>query len=187
MSNDECRMSNVRDSRSAIHNSQGFTLLELLIVISIIGLLLAYTAPRLVGRIVNQARVVACRQQMEEVKKALVGDPSIIINGQLGDPGYVGDVGSYPPAAPNDSLGFTYLMEQPPGVPLWNPYTGHGWNGPYIRADSVKRFATDPWGNSFRFIRDAGGNPTGLESAGPDGVFDPPPPTASDDNIQVMW
>jgi len=168
-------------------SERGWSLVELLIVIMIIGLLIGFTAPRLVGRIVNQARVTVCRQQMDEIKKALTGDPSVISDGEMVVTGYRGDVGAWPPSAPGDSLGLTYLMIKPPGVADFNPYTRHGWNGPYLRADSAKRFLNDPWGVSYRFIRDEHNEPVGLESAGPDGRFEQPPPDAAADNIQVRW
>ena len=168
-------------------DQRGWSLIELMVVIMIIGLLIAFTAPRLVGRVVNQARMAATRQQMEEIKKALVGDPSLIVDGEMAAPGYRGDVGDWPPSAPNDSLGLTYLMTPPPGVPSYNPYTHHGWNGPYIRADSPDRILFDSWGTSYRFVRDSTGTPIGLESAGPDGRFDSPPDNAGADNVQVRW
>lgn len=169
-------------------SERGWSLVELLVVIMVIGLLIGFTAPQMVGRIVSRARMAVARQQMEEVKKALVGDPSMISDGEMVSPGYRGDVGSWPPSAPGDSLGLTYLMVKPPGVAEYSPYTRRGWNGPYIRADSAKRFLDDPWGTSYRFVRDVTTNePVGLESAGPDGAFVSPPPNAAADNIQVRW
>jgi hypothetical protein len=156
-------------------------------VILIIGLLIGFMIPRMVSRAVTQARVAACRQQLSEIKKALVGDPSIVVEGEQIDIGYVGDVGSYPPPAPGDTVGLAWLWKQPPGVPAWNPYTRRGWHGPYIRTDSAQRFTDDPWENPYRYIRGPSGTPEGLESAGPDGMFAPPPPNAAADNIQIRW
>jgi prepilin-type N-terminal cleavage/methylation domain-containing protein len=166
---------------------KGWTLIELMIAITIIGLLIGFMAPRLVGRVVNQARVTATRQQMDEIRKALVGDPNLIVDGELVAPGYHGDVGSWPPPAPGDTIGLSWLYRQPPGVPAYNPYTKHGWNGPYIRADSQLRYLDDSWQNAFRLIRDATGKPIGLESMGPDGVFGPPIPGGAVDDIRVLF
>jgi len=165
----------------------GWSLIEMLAVIMIIGLLIGFMAPRLVNRVVTRARITATRQQMDELRKALVGDPNIVVEGEMISGGYLGDVGSWPPPAPGDTLGLAWLWKQPPGIPVWSPYTRRGWHGPYIRADSAQRFTDDPWENPYRFIRDASGTPIGLESAGPDGNFAPPPPNAADDNIQVRW
>jgi len=168
-------------------SQQGWTLIELLVAISIIGLLIGFMVPRLVNRTVNLARVAATRQQMEELARAMVGDPRQVTDGEMVSLGYRGDVGGWPPPAPGDSVGLTWLWMKPPSVPAYNFYTHHGWNGPYIKADSSKRFLDDSWENPYRFIRDSDGTPLGLESAGPDGNFAPPPPEAGDDNIKVMF
>jgi general secretion pathway protein G len=169
------------------HFRKGWTLIELMIAIAIVGLLIGFMAPRLVGRVVNQARVTATRQQMEEIRKALVGDPNLINDGELVSPGYLGDVGTWPPPAPGDTIGLTWLWRQPAGVPAYNPYTKHGWNGPYIRADSMLRYLDDAWENPFRYIRDGTGKPIGLESMGPDGVFGPPVPGGVVDDIRIFF
>jgi hypothetical protein len=162
-------------------------LIELLTVMMIVGLLIAFMVPRMVSRITTQARVAATRQRMDELKKALVGDPNLVVDGEMVSVGYRGDVGAWPPSAPGDNLGLIYLWRQPPGVPSYNPYTRHGWNGPYVRADSTLEFEDDAWENPYRFIRDSNNNPIGLESAGPDGILDPPPPEATADNLRVLW
>jgi general secretion pathway protein G len=187
MTNDECRMTNRKSSFTNRHSAPGWTLVELLIVIGIIGLLIGFMAPRLVSRALNLARVTAARQQMDEIRKALVGDPNLISDGELASPGYHGDVGAWPPPAPGDTIGLTWLWRQPPGVATYNPYTKHGWNGPYIRADSMLRFIDDPWTNPYRFIRDANNNPIGIQSMGADGFFGPPVPGAPVDDITVMF
>lgn len=169
----------------------GWSLVELLVVILIIGLLVAFTGPRLVYRLLTQTRVTATRQQMEEIRIALKGDPRLVsADGEMYSGGYVNDVGDWPPPAPGDTLGLKWLAVKPPGVPAWDPYIRRGWNGPYLRiqTDSLAQdYTVDAWENPYRFIRDANGVPIGLESAGPDGLFAPPPPDADKDNIKVYW
>ena len=153
---------------------RGWTLVELMVAIAIIGVLLAYMVPHLVSHSINLARITATRQQMEEIKKALVGDPSLVVDGQLASPGYVNDVGAWPIPAPQDTTGLTWLWLQPPGVPSYNPYTQHGWNGPYIRADSSLTYLDDSWGNSYLYVLDSTGKKIGLRSLGPDGFLNTP-------------
>jgi general secretion pathway protein G len=180
-------MTNRKSSFANRHFAPGWTLIELMIVIAIIGILVAYMMPHLVSRSVNLARITATKEQMDEIRKALVGDPSLISDGELAAPGYKGDVGTWPPSAPGDTIGLTWLWRQPPGVPTYNPYTHHGWDGPYIRADSSLRFLDDAWGNSFSFVRDSANNPIGLRSLGPDGFPGTPPSGGSSDDIIVMF
>jgi general secretion pathway protein G len=174
------------------HDRPGWSLIELMVVILIIGLLVAFMAPRLVSRMLTQARVAACRQQMSEIKIALVGDPTLVVEGEMISLGYHGDVGSWPPSWPGDTMGFHYLTFPPPGIPAWDPYTKHGWHGPYLHADtsaSARDIQDDPWENPYQYIRDANGNPIGILSAGPDGDFVSVPggPDATLDNIRVMF
>jgi general secretion pathway protein G len=180
-------MTNRKSSFVNRHSAPGWTLIELLIVIAIIGVLIAFMVPRLVGRTVNLARITATKQQMDEIRKALVGDLSLISDGEMVSPGYKGDVGSWPPPAPGDTTGLTWLWRQPPNVPTYNPYTKHGWNGPYIRADSSLRFLDDAWGNAYLFVRDANNNPIGIKSIGPDGILGPPISGGAVDDITVMF
>jgi len=84
----------------------GFTLLELLVVIVIIGLLAGYVAPRYFGQI-GKSEVNAARAQIDALEKALDQ--------------YRLDVGRYP----SGEQGLTALLERPSEEPKWN--------GPYLR------------------------------------------------------
>lgn len=86
----------------------GFTLLELLVVVAIIGLLAAYVGPRYFGQI-GKAEVKAARAQMDALEKALDA--------------YRLDVGRYP----TSELGLAALMVRPGGVAKWG--------GPYLKKD----------------------------------------------------
>jgi len=84
----------------------GFTLLELLVVVAIIGLLAGYVGPRYFGQL-GKAEVKAARAQMDGIAKALDA--------------YRLDVGRYP----TTELGLEALMVQPGGVAKWS--------GPYLK------------------------------------------------------
>ena len=174
------------------HDRPGWSIIELLVVILIIGLLIAFTAPKLVSKMTTRARVAETREQLGEIKIALVGDPRLQVEGEMNSLGYHGDVGAWPGGFPGDSMGFHWLYTRPPGVPAWEPYTKHGWHGPYLHVDtsaSARDIQDDPWENPYQYIRDSNGNPIGIMSAGPDGDFVSVPggPDATLDNIRVMF
>lgn len=86
----------------------GFTLLELLVVVVIIGVLAAFVAPRYFGQ-VGKSEVNIAKAQIDALEKALDQ--------------YRLDVGRYP----SKELGLKALVERPPSEPKWN--------GPYLRKD----------------------------------------------------
>lgn len=98
-----------RDFRASLGNSRGFTLVELLVVIIILGLLAGLVGPRLFGR-VGQSRQATARAQIELLGAALDQ--------------YRLDVGSYPASA----VGLTALVQNPNVV---------NWNGPYLKKGAV--------------------------------------------------
>ena len=86
--------------------SRGFTLLELLVVVVIIGLLAAYVGPKYFAQLGKSEATVA-RAQIEAFEKALDT--------------YRLDVGRYP----TTEEGLNALLTQPAGATTWN--------GPYLK------------------------------------------------------
>ena len=86
--------------------TRGFTLLELLVVIVIIGLLAGYVAPRYFSQ-VGRSEIQVARAQVESLEKALDQ--------------YRLDMRRYPSA----EEGFEALVAKPQGAPAWN--------GPYLK------------------------------------------------------
>lgn len=84
----------------------GFTLLELLVVVAIIGLLVGYVAPRYFGQI-GKSEVNAAKAQIDALEKALDQ--------------YRLDTGRYP----GTELGLNALVQRPQNEPKWN--------GPYLK------------------------------------------------------
>jgi len=106
---------------SARRGEEGFTLVEMLVVITIIGLVMALVGPRVLGYL-SDSKVKAAKIQIESFEAAL-------------DLYYL-DNGSYP--ATNEGL--KALVQRPPSA--------SAWNGPYLRSGSVP---DDPWGHPYAY------------------------------------
>lgn len=121
----------------------GFTLLELVVVIIVLGLLAAIVAPQILGR-VSDARTTAAQTQVELFGTALDS--------------YRLDNGSYP----TTEQGLVALRERPTRAPLPT-----NWRGPYLRKD----VPLDPWGKPYLYRSPGERNTTGydLSSLGRDG------------------
>lgn len=86
----------------------GFTLIEIMLVVTIIGILAAVVLPRLVGR-GEEARLSAAKLQIENLCVAL--DTFELDNGRY----------------PASSEGFSALVSQPANV--------KNWKGPYLKKE----------------------------------------------------
>lgn len=96
-----------RNMHSAdLSRALGFTLLELLVVVAIIGLLVGYVAPRYFGQ-VGKSEITTAKAQIDALEKALDQ--------------YRLDTGRYPSA----EMGLNALVQRPPNESKWN--------GPYLR------------------------------------------------------
>jgi general secretion pathway protein G len=95
-------------SRGRARAARGFTLLELLVVMVIIGLLAGFVAPRYFAQ-VGKSQVKAARAQIDALDKALEQ--------------YRIDVGHLP----TTEQGLAALQVQPPGE--------QNWAGPYLKKD----------------------------------------------------
>jgi len=103
---------------------KGYSLLELLVVLAIIGMLVTIVGPRLFNQ-VDKGKVTAAHAQARSLKTSL--DALSL------------DLGRYP----TDDEGLSLLMQPPSDSGLASL-----WDGPYL--DSAKdALPTDPWGNSF--------------------------------------
>jgi len=133
----------------------GFTLLELVVVIAVIGILVAAVTPSVVQQIMD-SRIEGTRSEAQSLFDAMVGKPA---DGRFG---FVGDLGRLPAS-------FTELAQQG-GLPAFTTSTtrgvGMGWRGPYVNIGSTANdYLTDAFGRAY-----TGASSGQVRSAGPDGV-----------------
>jgi general secretion pathway protein G len=99
----------------------GFTLIEMLVVLTIIGLIMGLIGPRVLSYL-SDARVKTARLQIESLGSSL-------------DLFYL-DTGRYP----TSSEGLDALTQRPSDVAIWN--------GPYVKGGRVP---LDPWGHAYQY------------------------------------
>lgn len=124
--------------RSARVGEQGFTLVEMLVVIAIIGLIMGLIGPRVLNYL-GESRVKAAKIQMQSFASALD-----LFNL---------DTGRYPSSAE----GLAALVRRTPGVAAWN--------GPYLKGGAVPN---DPWGNPYIYRSPGEHSPFNIVSLGSD-------------------
>ena len=116
----------IRDRTSLAGNvaggaGAGFTLIEMLVVLTIISLVLGLVGPRVLAYL-GESRVRAAKLQIESFGSAL--DLFFL------------DTGRYPTSAE----GLEVLVSRPADVEVWN--------GPYVRGGRVQ---FDPWGHAYLY------------------------------------
>jgi len=135
-----CKLVTALSFRHAVFGaSSGFSLVEMLVVLTIIALILGLVGPRVLSYL-GESRVKNAKIQIESLGSAL-------------DLFYL-DVGRYP----STSEGLNALVQRPAGVAIWN--------GPYVKGG---RIPSDPWGNSYLYRSPVQTAPYEIVSLGSDG------------------
>jgi general secretion pathway protein G len=130
---------------SRINNdNRGFSLIELMVVVIILGILAMYIGPKLMGR-TEQAKETQARVQMESLETAL----------KL----YKLDNGFYP----STEQGLQALIEQPESAPMPKKWR----KGGYLEKNKVPK---DPWGNEFIYLSPGVHGDFDIVSFGADGT-----------------
>ena len=120
---------------------KGFTLVELVILLILVSILAAIAAPRFLD-LINPSKENVTKHRLEELRKAIVGNPDVVAGGTYSARGFRGDVCSFPSVLADLVLQGAY--------PAWNKYTRKGWNGPYVDS-SGGQYLLDAWGNGFTY------------------------------------
>lgn len=128
--------------KKSAHMQHGFTLVEMLVVLVIIGMLAGLVGPKLFGR-VDSSKVKTAEVQIKMFKGSLET--------------FRLDVGRFPTQAE----GLLVLNQ----APTEEKARAH-WHGPYLDQD----VPLDPWGNPYLYsLPGANGQPFALYSVGADG------------------
>jgi general secretion pathway protein G len=127
------------DNRRRDAGQQGFTLVEMLVVITIIGLIMGLIGPRVLNYL-SESKVKAAKIQLQSFGSAL-------------DLFYLDD-GRFPSTAE----GLAALVRRTPGVAAWN--------GPYLKGGNVPN---DPWSNAYVYRSPGDRGPYDILSHGADG------------------
>jgi general secretion pathway protein G len=120
-------------------SERGFTLVEMLVVITIIALIMALVGPRVLNYLTD-AKIKTARIQIASFENAL-------------DLYYL-DANRYP----TTSEGLRALIERPGGTVAWT--------GPYLKGDAVPN---DPWGRPYVYRAPGEHGPYDIMSYGADG------------------
>src|SRR6478752_4044113 len=129
----------VAGERRVDASERGFTLVEMLVVITIIGLIMGLIGPRVLNYL-SESKVKTARIQLQSFSSAL-------------DLFYL-DAGRFPSTAE----GLAALVRRTPGVAAWN--------GPYLKGGNVP---SDPWNHAYLYRSPGEHGPYDIVSYGADG------------------
>jgi len=123
------------------HRARGFTLIEVMVVMVIIGILAAVIVPKIMNR-PNEARVVAAKNDIRSIISAL----------KL----YRLDNGQYP----TQQQGLKALVQKPTSGPAATDWRRGGY---------LPRLPVDPWGRPYQYLNPGLHGRVDVFSYGPNG------------------
>lgn len=138
-------LSSVMHSRRRVdpRREAGFTLVEVIVVLSIIGLIMSMVGPRVLGYLTD-SKAKTAKIQVETLASAV--ELFFIDNGRY----------------PLESEGLQALVTRPSAL--------RTWNGPYIKGSAVP---LDPWGKPYRYASPDRGRSFAITFSGPEEAEEP--------------
>ena len=125
-----------------IKGQRGFTLLEVMVVVVILGILAALVVPKIISR-PDESRIIAAKQDIASLLQAL----------KL----YRLDNHRYP----SSEQGLQALVVQPTGTPVPPNWKAGGY---------IERLPKDPWGNTYQYLNPGVHGEIDVFSLGADGA-----------------
>lgn len=130
----------MRRQRAAQAGQAGFTLVELLVVLAILGLLVAIATPQVL-KYLSKAKADTAQIEIKSLSTAL--DLFLVDNGRY----------------PTQQEGLAALVSPPTGL--------SSWSGPYLKSTSVP---LDPWGHPYQYRIPGQNSEYDLYTLGPEGT-----------------
>ena len=127
--------------KSSVSKQLGFTLIEVMVVIAIIGIMASLIVPKIMSK-PDEARVIAAKQDINTLVQAL----------KL----YRLDIGRYP----TSQQGLQSLVEKPVTEPVPQNWKTGGY---------LDRLPKDPWGNPYNYLNPGRHGDVDVYTNGPKG------------------
>lgn len=124
-----------------MYKQKGFTLIEIMVVVVILGILAALVVPQVMSR-PDQAKVTVAQGDIKAIAAAL--DMYRLDNHVY----------------PSTQQGLEALVKKPSGMPAAKNWNKDGY---------LKRLPVDPWGNPYQYLAPGSQGPFDLYSLGADG------------------
>ncbi|MEM9101231.1 MAG: type II secretion system major pseudopilin GspG [Pseudomonadota bacterium] len=131
----------INKSTMVLKQQQGFTLMEVMVVLVILGLLMGVVAPNVIGQL-EQARIDTARNEVTQLVNALESY-------KMGNNRY-----------PTTEQGLDALVTKPTTDPVPKRYIPGGY---------IKKLNQDPWSNYYQYIDAEETGDIQVYSMGPDG------------------